>query len=229
MTPVSMDIDRIIFVGVIHTDIDSVERVRKVVKETRPEVVAVELDRERYNQLSHPDASDALEQIPQFTGEMTQDFMQHLATLEKTLGEMTGSNVGDEMLAAIEEGKALGAKIALVDRPMQETMKALMNVPLNELLGLVNMLPDATRDIEEGGAKGIMDMLKEEGSIEHIMDQFSSEFPGLTDVLIRQRDHYVAKALHFIMNDVSGKIVAVLGAGHLPGVKISLEKLIKES
>ena len=48
----SLDIDRVVFVGVIHTDIDSVKHVRKVVKEVRPDVVAVELDRERYAQLT---------------------------------------------------------------------------------------------------------------------------------------------------------------------------------
>ena len=225
----SLDIDRVVFVGVIHTDIDSVKHVRKVVKEVRPDVVAVELDRERYAQLTNPDASDSATQAPHFTGEMTQDFMQHLATLEKTLGDMTGSNVGDEMLAAIKEGKAIGAKIALVDRPIQETMQALMKVPLNELYGLINMLPDATKDIEGEGAKGIMDMLKEDGAIENIMNQFRTEFPGLTDVLIRQRDRYVAKAIHFILNDVQGKVVAVLGAGHVAGVTEILKQMIEES
>ena len=205
------------------------KHVRKVVKEVRPDVVAVELDRERYAQLTNPDASDSATQAPHFTGEMTQDFMQHLATLEKTLGDMTGSNVGDEMLAAIKEGKAIGAKIALVDRPIQETMQALMKVPLNELYGLINMLPDATKDIEGEGAKGIMDMLKEDGAIENIMNQFRTEFPGLTDVLIRQRDRYVAKAIHFILNDVQGKVVAVLGAGHVAGVTEILKQMIEES
>ena len=229
MKQVGLNIDRIIFVGVIHTDVDSVKHVRKMVKETKPEVVAVELDKERYAQLTNPDTSNDSTETPQFTGEMTQDFVQHLASLEKTLGDMTGSNVGDEMLAAIEEGRALGAKIALVDRPIQETMQALMTVPLNELYGMMNMLPDATKDIVDEGAKSLMDMLKENGAIENIMGEFRNEYPGLTDVLINQRDRYVAKALHFILNDVEGKVVAVLGAGHLTGVRESLERLIAES
>lgn len=222
------NIERIIFVAVIHTDIDSVNRVRKIVKENRPEVVAVELDKERYSQLTDKEMSSNRDKSPQLTGDTVQDLMQYLAALEKSLGEITGSNVGDEMLAAIEEGRNIGAKIALVDRPIQETMQALMKVPLNELYGLLNMIPDATEDIKNNGTINLMDMLKEDGAIEEIMEQFTSEFPGLTEVLIHQRDQYVAKALHYILNDVEGKIVAVLGAGHIQGVKRILEDFLGE-
>jgi pheromone shutdown protein TraB len=218
-------IDRITFVAVIHTDLESVENVRKIVRETKPEVVAVELDRERYQQLTNPVETDE-SHLPQMTGDSAQDLMQQLAILEKSLGKVTGSNVGDEMLAAIQEGRAVGAKIALVDRPMQATIQAMMRVPLNELYGLINVLPDAAKDIEVGSATDILDMLKKEGAVEDIMQQFQTEFPGLTKVLIDERDEYVAKALNFILNDAKGKIVAVLGAGHIQGVKEFLETLL---
>ena len=221
----SNPIDRIKFVAVIHTDLESVQNVREVVHKIKPEVVAVELDRERYQQLMNPDETNE-NLIPQMTGDSAQDLMQQLAILEKSLGTMTGSNVGDEMLAAIREGRAVGAKIALVDRPMQATIQAMMKVPLNELYGLINVLPDAAKDIEGGGAIDILDMLKKEGAVEDIMKQFQIEFPGLAKVLIEERDEYVAKALHYILNDVKGNIVAVLGAGHIQGVKASLERLL---
>ncbi|TET08166.1 MAG: TraB family protein, partial [Candidatus Thorarchaeota archaeon] len=56
-----------------------------------------------------------------------------------------------------------------------------------------------------------------------------TEFPKLAEVLIEQRDQYVAKALQFILNDVEGKIVVVLGAGHIQGVKSALNQLLQES
>jgi pheromone shutdown protein TraB len=218
--------DRVVFVPVIHTDLESVKHVRQVVRDIRPEVVAVELDHERYKLLTSPQ-SDAESPVLQTTGDSAQDLMQQLAILEKSLGEMTGSNIGDEMLAAVEEGRAIGAKIALVDRPMQATIQAMMKVPLNELYGMLNSLPDAAQDIEGGGATDILEMLKKDGAISEIMKQFQTEFPGLTKVLINERDEYVAKALHFILNDIKGKIVAVLGAGHIEGVKSALEKLLE--
>jgi len=131
------------------------------------------------------------------------------------------------MLAAIEEGRAIGAKIALVDRPMITTVQAMMQVPVDEMYRLTGMLPDATKDIEEGGASDLLAMLKEDGAVDDLMEQFRSEFPGLANVLIEQRDQYVAKALYFILNDVEGRIVAVLGAGHIQGVKTALDLLLQ--
>ncbi|NHI88747.1 MAG: hypothetical protein EAX87_04430 [Candidatus Thorarchaeota archaeon] len=218
-------LERIIFVSVIHTDLESVDKARRVVRETRPEVVAVELDHDRYNQLMNPPENQEI-QDPS-SGDMAQNLMQQLAMLESSLGGITGSNVGDEMMAAIEEGRAIGAKIALVDRPISATVQAMMQVPVEEIYKLTGMLPDATKDIEEGGASDLLSMLKEDGAVDDIMSQFRSEFPHLAHVLIEQRDQYVAEALHFILNDVQGRIVAVLGAGHIQGVIKALKHLSK--
>lgn len=219
------DSERIVFVSVIHTDVESVEEARRVVRETKPEVVAVELDHDRYNQLMNPPEESEI--TAPSAGDMAQDLMHQLAILEKNLGEITGSDVGDEMLAAIEEGRAIGAKIALVDRPMAVTVQAMTQVPVDEMYRLTGMLPDATKDIENGGASDLLAMLKEDGAVDDLMEQFRSEFPGLANVLIEQRDQYVAKALHFILNDVEGKIVVVLGAGHVQGVKTALDQLLQ--
>jgi len=224
---VGNQLDRVVFVAVIHTDLESVEEVRRVIREVKPAVVAVELDHERYEHLSNPSSQDEMPTMP-VTGDTAQDLMQQLAIMEQALGGITGSNVGDEMMAAIEEGRAINAKIALVDRPMKATVQAMMRVPLDELYGLTNMLPDATKDIEEGGAFDLLDMLKQDGAVDDILEQFRSEFPGLTKVLIEERDQFVANALHFILSDVQGQIVAVLGAGHIQGVKSVLQELFSE-
>jgi pheromone shutdown protein TraB len=222
---VVVESERIVFVSVIHTDVESVEEARRVVRETKPEVVAVELDHDRYHQLMNPPEEGEI--VAPGAEDMAQDLMLQLAILEKSLGDITGSDVGDEMLAAIEEGRAIGAKIALVDRPMIATVQAMTQVPVDEMYRLTGMLPDATKDIEEGGASDLLAMLKEDGAVDDLMEQFRSEFPGLANVLIEQRDQYVAKALHFILDDVEGRIVAVLGAGHIQGVKKALDLLLQ--
>lgn len=217
--------ERIVFVAVIHTDIESVEEAKRVVRETKPDVVAVELDHDRYHQLMKPPEEEEI--VVPSAGDMAQDLMQQFAILEKSLGNITGSDVGDEMLAAIEEGRAIGAKIALVDRPITATVQAMTQVPVDEIYRLTGMLPDATKDIENGGASDLLAMLKEDGAVDDLMEQFRSEFPGLANVLIEQRDQFVAKALQYILNDVEGKIVVVLGAGHIQGVKAALERLLQ--
>jgi pheromone shutdown protein TraB len=220
------ELDRVVFVAVIHTDTESVEQAREAVRDVQPDVVAVELDHQRYQQLMDHDKTMANWQ-PGLSGDAAQDLIQYMATLEKSLGEMTGSNVGEEMLAAIEEGRMIGAKIALVDRPIHVTMQAIARVPLDEIYRLMGAVPDAQKDLQDGDGTDILGMLKEEGAIENLMKDFNSEYPYLADALIHQRDLYVANALRSIMKDVDGRIVAVLGAGHIDGVRMALLDLLE--
>ena len=218
--------ERVVFVGVIHTDRDSVERARKIVKRVKPDVVAVELDRERYQQMMHPPTQEEIARMAP-TGDPVQDLFYQIALLEKKLGDITGSDAGAEMLAAIKEGRSIGAKIALVDRPIQATMQAIMNVPLDEVYRMFNMMPGASKEIQEGGAQDLLSLLKEEGAVDTVMEEFRAQFPNLSNALIQERDNYVAKALFTILNDVEGRIVAVLGAGHIEGVKQSLARMLQ--
>jgi pheromone shutdown protein TraB len=218
--------NRITFVPVIHTDHESVKRARKIVRDQKPDVVAVELDRQRYQELM---AGGDREAPLSMSGDTIHDLMQQLAVLEKNMGDMIGSEVGREMLVAIEEGRAIGAKIALIDRPISETIRAMQTIPLDEIYKLSGFITDVSDEIEEGEAVSLIDLLKEDGQVDNIMEQFKTEFPGLSDVLIRQRDLYVAKALEFLLKDVPGQIVAVLGAGHIEGVKQALVEILQSS
>lgn len=220
------DIERIVLIPVIHTDKESVERVRDSIRAVRPDVVAVELDRERYHQLTEAKTEGNLA-VQDITGDAVQDLMQNLALLEQKLGEITGSSVGEEMLTAIEEGRKIGARIALVDRPLHLTIQALMSVPLDEIYRLMGIVPEANEEILQGDSTDIFGMLKEDGAIADLMEDFETEFPGTAEALIHQRDRYVANALITILNDVQGKIVAVLGAGHISGVQSALKELLE--
>ncbi|TFF68658.1 hypothetical protein EU520_00105 [Candidatus Thorarchaeota archaeon] len=221
------ELDRIVFIPVVHTDAESVERVRRTIREREPEVVAVELDRQRYELLQRGGEPNEVV-LPGHTGDVVQDLFFQIARLEENLGNLTGSDAGAEMLAAIEEGREIGAKIALVDRPIHETMQAFMKVPLDEVYGFVHALPTAEEDAEEQGVDALLAMLRDESQVEEIVSQFMEEFPHLADALIGQRDRYVANALKTILDDVEGLIVAVLGSGHMKGVKMSLKKMLQE-
>ncbi|MHA1638205.1 MAG: TraB domain-containing protein, partial [Candidatus Thorarchaeota archaeon] len=196
-----------------------------IVLEIRPEVVAVELDKTRYHMLLDPDpAQEEAASIP--SGDVIQNMLNQISNLERNLGSMTGSVTGTEMLVAIEAGKGVGAKIALVDRPIEATAQAMMQIPLDEIYKFTGVIPGASDDLEENDAEEIMSMLKEDGAVEDLMENFRTEFPSLARVLIDERDEYIAKALKSIMGDVKGKIVAVLGAGHIDGVKATLNRLL---
>ena len=211
--------ERVVFVAVIHTDNESVDKAKRTVREVKPDVVAVELDHQRYEQLISPQKENPEGNSMDTIGEM----MQQVALFEKALGNLHGSELGSEMLAAIEEGKKNGAKIALIDRPISATIQAMAKIPLNEIYKFSSMVMGTSDEIDEGDFD-ILGFLKEDGSIDEILSEFKIEFPGLYDVLIDQRDEYVANALHFILGDVEGKIVAVLGVGHIEGVRNALQR-----
>lgn len=220
------DIDRVVFIPVIHVDEESVNRVRQKIHDIRPDVVAAELDRERYQQLISK--GDAQPEEPQSSGNIAIDFLSQIAILEQQLGDMTGTQAGNEMLAAIEAGRAVGSKIALIDRPFQETSTALMRIPLDEIYRLMHALNDAT-DVIEGTSQDFIVSLRDGEMVDSLLEEFEREFPAICDVLIHQRNQYIANALFSILNDVDGLIVAVLGAGHIKGVKSQLTKLLIQS
>ncbi len=220
-TRVVHDIDRIILVPVIHTDSESVSRVREIIKLERPEVVAVELDHQRYQDLVGG-SREGDNGTP--TGDGVLDLVRQLASLELSIGDATGSDVGAEMLAAIEEGRAIGARIALVDRPLSATMNALSRIPLDEIYGFLDIAAGTATSLQVEEAREMVASLKDKQTLADVMAEFRREFPSLCGVLIDDRDRYVATALLHILDDVSGRIVAVLGAGHVDGVRTHLEE-----
>jgi pheromone shutdown protein TraB len=225
----SSEFERVVFVPVIHTDTESVKNASHVVAKTKPDVVAVELDRTRYQQLIE-NKNQAIENQGIPSGDTISNLMQQIALLEKDLGQMTGAMAGEEMLAAIKAGRKIGAKIALVDRPIEVTAQALAQVPLYELYKLTDMIPGATQEVADEGAGNLFDMLKENANVESLMAEFKKEFPVLSSVLIEQRDSYIANAVRSILNDVRGKVVVVLGSGHIEGVsRILKDTLAKET
>ena len=172
-------------------------------------------------------SAEATAQKVRPTGDMISDLLQQFALLEKNLGEMVGSDAGAEMMAAIEEGRAIGAKIALIDRPLQATAQALMQVPLDEIYRLAGIIPDMTDEIEGVEASEMLETLKDEEGVANVMDEFHKEFPNVSRALIDERDQYIARALKTILEDVKGEIVAVLGAGHIEGVKKYLKEMLE--
>ncbi len=224
--PTPADFDRVIFVGVIHTDKDSVERVRSTIVQFRPDVVAVELDRARYQQLQSLMTSEKQGDIPP-AGNAVEVLMQQIASLESVLGDITGSIAGEEMMTAIEEGRKVSAKIALVDRPIHLTIQALQQVPLDEIYKMMQFMSDTSGDIKDSGILKLMEQLRVDSTVHEVIEEFRREFPHITRVLIDERDEYVAKALETILDDVKGKIVVVLGNGHIRGVKAALERRLR--
>ncbi|MCD6572347.1 MAG: TraB/GumN family protein [Thermoplasmata archaeon] len=216
----------ILLVGTAHVSKDSVEEVKSAIKEFKPDVVAVELCRRRYQTLTE---KEKWEDTP-ITSFLQTDkaflilAQTFLASVQRKLGEEFGSEPGAEMLAAIEEAKKQGLRIELVDRDISVTLKrAWKKMGVREKFRLVwefikAMVGYNEEELEEIDLKELM----KEDVMSAMMKEFSEFAPSVSNVLIDERNKYIAKKI-LDAREKHGKVLAVVGAGHVKGIKEYLE------
>ncbi len=195
--------DRLTIIGTVHVDLSSAVRVQREIQRIRPEVVALEIDRSRLHALQNP----GLARVSAAPGT---SFLA-MVLLEKFAGQLTGSAPGTEMLYAVEAARQVGARVELVDLPMQHTLIGLKKLPMRERLRLVVdsiaslvLLPFGKADLS-----GLMDNIEEQ------LQLFRSRFPGLSRLLLDAREDYMTERIKRILDATSGQVVVVVGFGHL--------------
>ncbi len=217
--------DKIILIGTAHISAESVEEVRQAIDKYKPDVVAVELCESRYKALTEKDRWEntpvtKLLQSDKAFLILAQTF---LASIQRRLGKELGVEPGSEMIAAINEAKQRNLKVALVDRDITVTLRrAWRKMGLREKirLGWAFLKGMVGYDEEELSEIDLKELMKQD-VISSMMEEFSKLAPSTTEVLIHERDEYIAKKILDASKD--GKVVAIVGAGHLSGIKEHLE------
>jgi pheromone shutdown-related protein TraB len=222
---------RFVIVGTAHVSEASVALVESVIAEERPDCVAIELCEARYQALSDPDRwkkMDVVSVIRQ--GRLAMLVAQlMLASFQRKIGKELKVSPGQEMMAAVSSAKLINAKICLADRDVKSTMKRtwaalgwLQKLKLG-VLGPLKLLDPEKVEASE------IESLKRSDVLEDAMKELSAQFPGVKHALIDERDRYLAEK---IRTADGNRIVAVVGAGHVPGIKrvfgtpIDLEALV---
>ncbi len=147
-----------------------------------------------------------------------------LSSFQKKIGTDMGVKPGDEMRAAIDKANELHIPTAMVDRPIQTTLKRAWSK--NTFWGKIKLIASlfgAVFEKEEISAEQI-EALKKSNEMDAMMEELAKELPVVKKVLIDERDQYLASK---IWETKSDRVVAVLGAGHLPGVQKHLENISK--
>jgi len=217
--------DKIILVGTAHISKDSVEEVRGAIENYKPDIVAVELCKRRYDSITKKDQWEntpvtALIKSNNAFFMLAQTF---LASIQRRLGEEYGVKPGSEMIAAMQEAEKYHLTVALVDRDITVTLKRawrMMGIRekfrvLWEFLKAIIGYDD--EELEELDLKELM----KQDVISQMMDEFSKIAPSVAKVLISERDQYIAQKIY--EESKKGKVVAVVGAGHIDGIKKHLE------
>lgn len=212
----------ILLVGTAHVSAESVDLVRKTIDEEKPDAVAVELDAQRYESLVNKKRWDETEIHKVLKEKKTQLFLLQLllSNFQRKIGDKLGSKPGAEMAAAVEEAKKMNVRVELADRDIRITLKrAFARMSLREkfkmLFGFVSGIFE-----EEEIEKDIIEKLKDNDVMTEMLNELSAQIPSVKQVLIDERDAYIAEK---ILSAEGKKIVAVVGAGHVAGIKKRLE------
>lgn len=218
--------DNIILIGTAHISKESVSEVRKAIEMHKPDVVAVELCQRRFESISKKDKWEntpvtALIRSNNAYFILAQTF---LSSIQRKLGEEYGVEPGSEMIAAMQEAEKSNIPVALVDRDITVTLKrAWRMMGIREKVKVVWEFLKAMIgfDEEELEELDLQELMKQD-VLSQMMEEFSGIAPSASKVLISERDSYIAQKI--FEESKKGKVLAVVGAGHINGIKKHLEK-----
>lgn len=208
----------IYLVGTAHVSQASVDLVESVLNEVQPDSVAVELCKSRFESIRDPDRwkkTDIVSVIKQGKAYllMAQLF---LAAFQKKIGSKLEVKPGAEMIKAVDLAEAKKISVVLADRDIRTTLKrAWHSMGLWSATKLFVSLFSGIISPEEVSEAEI-ERLKSGDVLEGMMSELGEKLPGIRTSLIDERDQYLASK---IQNAPGNTVVAVVGAGHVPGIK----------
>ncbi len=214
---VEYDGKEIFIVGTAHVSRRSVEEVRRVIDEVRPDTVCVELDQLRYDTLVNGEQWRNLDVFTVIRQKRVLFLLTSLAlsSYQRKIGERLGVRPGAELLAAVEEAERIDAELVLADRDIQATLKRTWaNLSFWNKMQLGSELlvaPFAVQEVDEER----IEQLKDHDTISEVMQELANALPGVKEPLIDERDRFLMSK---IQEAPGRRIVAVVGAGHVEGM-----------
>ena len=211
-----VDIDeRLRILGTAHVSSESVELVRKQIEEWGPDLVAVELCPSRMASLTEPeslDSEDLLKIIKE--GRSAMILLQSaLAAQQRKMGISSGEKPGAELLAAVNAAEESDIPVEMIDRDVVITLRrAWRKMGMVEKWRILNALLWEEDDEEVS----IDEVLENSDLLSSMMEEAREVAPRAGEVLIDERDSFLAGRIQQIRG--KGKVLAVIGAGHLSGV-----------
>lgn len=207
----------IYLVGTAHISERSRLLVRRAIQELKPDTVCVELDQRRFKAIAQKERWENLDIKKVIKKKELPTLMANLilAAYQKKLGEKLGVAPGAELVEAVKCAEEADIPVELCDRDVRVTLlRAWRKTPLwkkGKLLAtLINSLFE---DVELDEEK--LEELKKSDVISELMAELGQAMPEMKQVLIDERDCYLAEK---IRSAPGRRIVAVVGAGHVQGI-----------
>jgi pheromone shutdown-related protein TraB len=210
-------------VGTAHVSQTSVDEVREVIDVVKPDVVCVELDKTRFDALTKDSAFRDLDVFKVVREGRTLYLLAHLAlaSYQRRIGASLGVKPGAELLAAVRAAEERGIPVELIDRDINITLKRTWaNLGLWKRSMLLSSLIVGWDDDDKGEpvTERTVEDLKEPKALSEMLTELGKAVPQIKGPLIDERDQYLAsKAVD--AGKGKQKVVAVVGAAHVPGMQ----------
>jgi pheromone shutdown-related protein TraB len=224
---ISLPDREIILIGTAHISRESIGEVDRTIREEKPAMVCVELDEGRMASINQRENWERLDLVKIFKEGKGFLLMANLvlAGFQRRMGQELGVKPGEEMKIAVETAKELGIPYSLCDREVQITLRrAWARCGLWSKCKLLASLLSSAFTTEKLSEKEIED-LKSHNELDGMMTELAGYLPKVKETLIDERDRYLAAKIWESGARKGGRQIAVVGAGHLMGIKAHIEKI----
>lgn len=223
ITRIDLNGKEIILIGTAHVSKHSAEQVKEVIESERPDSVCVELDDQRYQSIMSKDKWKEMD-IFRIIKEKRATFLLVnlvISSFQKRIAKQMGIQAGQEMIQGIQSTQEIGANLVLADRNIQVTFSRIWHGI--GLWGKARLLFQILLSIfnDEEISEEELEKMKSQDMLSAMLEDFTVSFPRLKKPLIDERDQYLAQK---IKEAPGNKVVAVLGAAHVPGIKTEIYK-----
>jgi pheromone shutdown-related protein TraB len=207
----------VVLVGTAHVSRVSRELVQEVIERENPDTVCVELCQSRYQAIKNKEQWQEMDIVKVIRDNKTFLLLSSLilSSFQRRIAKNLDIQPGAEMIQAIDSAESAGARVCLVDRDVKITLSRAWRTM--SFWGKIRFLSQmiislmAADDISEEE----IERIKQQDVMESLMADMGKYHPDLKRILIDERDEYLA---HKISHSEGNKIVAVVGAGHVPGI-----------
>src|SRR3989338_2757669 len=210
-------------IGTSHIAKESIKEVEDVISKEKPEIVALELDKVRFEGLMNKETGKIqfkhIKEIG-FKGFIFAKFGQYVS---KKLGKYVGVSPGSEMVKAAEIAKKNNCRIALIDQRIDITLKNFSReITWREKFrfafdSVINIFKKEKIQVD-------LNKVPDKEIIVKLLKIVKDRYPNFYNVLVDDRNKFMAKKLFILMKHYE-KIVAVVGAGHHYEIVHKIKKL----
>jgi pheromone shutdown-related protein TraB len=222
--PLDLGNDRtLLLIGTAHISQESVDLVEKVIEQEQPDCICIELDDKRYQALTQKKRWQSLDLKEIIRKKQLSTLLVNLlmASYQKRLGGQTGVTPGAELLAAATKANEHNIAISLCDRDARITLRRAWKSTSFLKKGLLfsSLLASVFDNTEIDEEK--LSELKKKDVLTELMDEMGESLPDVKKVLIDERDIFLSEK---IKGSPGKKLVAVVGAGHVAGIKERIQQ-----